>query len=455
MSAQIDWKKVETYETLDDLAQNDTDDAIIVKAKPIRKAESSGTVIRLERLRRAWTNTELVRFVSEVQSFSPPPFLIKPDESVIAPAKFLIPEPRVADYKKTAPFRPLLEGDFATGDDYWQVLASSADWFVEIDGVTDPKALLYQLTPTRQFTSRFPDALVQEHRLERKEHGLLNAPRFQARLLVREGNQGGGGLKTWASVNSGIRVFMEGFRVLPYGERANDWLELDRSYAERSRSSEYLSSFGLSISDRSDDKDALLLSLPNRSYYGCVFLTQEGAPALQMLVNREGFVPNEALTQLTRLVRLGIDLTVRARAASKVSSRLRAPVATQTSEPENLEATVRALASVRGYIAKNDLRSATVLLERTETSIDNLRETIETETSILRVLASVGSQMSAFVHEINAALGMAEGLETAMDRIIESEPSGTRRRELKSPTESDSRPPSSARTASFISDRHQ
>jgi signal transduction histidine kinase len=40
-----------------------------------------------------------------------------------------------------------------------------------------------------------------------------------------------------------------------------------------------------------------------------------------------------------------------------------------------------------------------------------------TEGSVLRVLASVGTQMAAFVHEINSILGMAKALETAVSEI--------------------------------------
>ena len=40
------------------------------------------------------------------------------------------------------------------------------------------------------------------------------------------------------------------------------------------------------------------------------------------------------------------------------------------------------------------------------------------EGSTLRVLASVGTQMAAFVHEINAILGMARALESAVTEIV-------------------------------------
>jgi hypothetical protein len=45
---------------------------------------------------------------------------------------------------------------------------------------------------------------------------------------------GPAGLKGWASAASGIKVFMEGFRVVPYGEARNDWLSFDLDHTGRS-----------------------------------------------------------------------------------------------------------------------------------------------------------------------------------------------------------------------------
>lgn len=431
VTAQIDWKLVETYQTLEQLAQDAETQAIIVK--PVQKVAASreGTEIRLERLRRSWSDRELVRFVSEVQSFSPPNFLLKPTTESIKPYRFLFSSPKIADFKKTAPFVPTLQGDFAAGDDYWPVMAASADWFIEIDAITYPNSVVYQLTPTTNFRARFPNTELQTHRV--KQRPGKKAPRFQARIFVREGRQGNGNVRDWAQDNSGIRIFMEGFRVLPYGERSNDWLQLDRHYSDRMRSSPYLKEFGFASAEQQDDKDALLQILPNKSYYGSVFLTQEGAPDLQMLVNREGFIPNESFESLTDLVRLGLDLSVRARASSKITKRksVSAPEQSENLEDErSLSTAVRALADVRTLIAKGKLDLANDALVASETTIVRFAEDAAVESTMLRILASVGSQMSAFVHEINAALGMSEGIQLAIDRLISSETVPKTRREL-------------------------
>jgi signal transduction histidine kinase len=436
VKAKIDWKLVEQYQTLEELASQDENIAIVVEPKTKKSTSRQGTEIRLERLRRSWTDKELLRFVSEVQSFSPSEFLLNPTKESIKPYSFLLQSPKVSDVMRTAPFVSKLQGDFSAGENYWPTFAASADWFVDIDAVSFPNSIDYHLIPTVQFRKANPTAKIQKYSIKREKS--KNAPKFQARIIVKEGQQGGGPLKDWATANSGIRVFMEGFRVLPYGERSNDWLQLDRSYAERGRTSPYLKEFGFTTSELSDDKDALLSILPNRSYYGCVFLTQEGAPQLEMLVNREGFIPNESFESLVSLVRLGIDLSVRARAAAKAPKPNPLPqtvqphtgVATREVEPESLEIAVKSLSDVRELIAKGQVELARTTLEATETRLQSLAENAGTESAMLRVLASVGSQMSAFVHEINSSLGMAQGVEKSIERLLGQEFPAATRREL-------------------------
>ena len=63
-----------------------------------------------------------------------------------------------------------------------------------------------------------------------------------------------------------------------------------------------------------------LLRLANSSYYGGVFLTDSGSSMLNMLVNREGFVPDQGFEHLRKLLRRGIDLSVRLRASVQAQS---------------------------------------------------------------------------------------------------------------------------------------
>jgi signal transduction histidine kinase len=99
-------------------------------------------------------------------------------------------------------------------------------------------------------------------------------------------------------------------------------------------------------------------------------------------------------------------------------------------EPETFEVAVKSLSGVRELIARGQVDLARTTLEATETRLQSLAENAGTESAMLRVLASVGSQMSAFVHEINSALGMAQGVEKSIERLLEQEFPAVTRREL-------------------------
>jgi anti-sigma regulatory factor (Ser/Thr protein kinase) len=126
---------------------------------------------------------------------------------------------------------------------------------------------------------------------------------------------------------------MEGFRVLPYGEPTDDWLQLDRGVAERGRwSSDPESELTSQLNKAEQDANAGLNHLPNKHYFGAVFLTERYASELRMLVNREGFIPNQAFTDLTKIVRTGIDLSTRVQMAASQRKRIDRRIQRQTSD---------------------------------------------------------------------------------------------------------------------------
>ena len=107
------------------------------------------------------------------------------------------------------------------------------------------------------------------------EHGLS----FDARILVREGPFKGKGARhrqAWAAKASGIRVYLEGFRILPYGD--DDWLRIDADYTTRARQLEMLKDWPLAEEFEDTDRDEGLTRLTHNNYFGGVFLTQERAP---------------------------------------------------------------------------------------------------------------------------------------------------------------------------------
>ena len=352
----------------------------------------------------------------------------------IVPRRLLFDRAVVRDSSaaKGAVFDVRLEGDLAPPEAFFQAKVEAASWVLEIDATEGTGAVRYAIAPTKETAQDLPDADREEHSIDHPAP--KEGPFFQARILIRTG-------RAWETRTSGVRVFMEGFRVLPYGESRNDWLGIDRDVTERGRGKLLSSSaedLNALLSEGDAAKDAALLILPNKHYFGAVFLTQHGGRSLRMLVNREGFVPDSTFETLTTLVRGGIDLATRVRAAaseqqreerrkSRASNRDRSGNAAEAEvvPSTSLLRTAIGQAStsateVRRLLAAGNVGAAEKKLAETLEHVAGLEEVsgdIIGELAMIRVLASVGTQMAGFIHEINSLVGTAESVDTALRNL--------------------------------------
>lgn len=464
VTATIDWVKVESAATLDVIPP----DAVVVTPKDVSLESKAGTTITLSRLRRPWSARDILLFVTEARATRPPSLLKEPIPKSIVKEPLLFGRPTVesphAQTQERDPGWELdLTGEFDVGEDYWQILASETSWVLEID--VTPDVARYKITPTARtlqknadaepFEASIPiprnaqqpgEASVPENRGGNIED---NAPTdadagpveeplppvplsFQARILIREGPVSAGRIKLvreWIQETHGIRVYMEGFRVLPYGEAGDDWLGIDRAYAERSRATDKLSA--ALFPEAEPDKDLGLVLIPNRQYLGGVFLTSEGASSLRMLVNREGFVPDPAFRKLQALVNAGIGLATRVRAAASAEERAarrkkRAGKESPVSKPstqrivEAVEEATDIIGQARAALVAgkhSDARTAVDKLDELFAEASDVSKEIADEQAMVRVLASLGAQTAGFVHEINGLLGLAQALEKAINSV--------------------------------------
>jgi signal transduction histidine kinase len=409
LNAEIDWDEIEKKKTLDEL----DDKAVRVSALKAKGKPKHGTTITLRRLRRAWGKQDLGHFFAEVQGFEAPEALTSPLPKSVLPEELLFKTAIVRDAKRGDPgFTVELLGDFAAGDAYWPALAASCSWVLEIDAKKG--GVKYSVAPTRHTLEEFPKLTAEEFSEDHPAPAL--GPFFQARILIRHGKYA---LKSaqvkWARSAAGIRVYMEGFRVPPYGEVKNDWLSLDFDYTKRDSSN-----------DDDGEKEGLL-SLPNANYYGAVFLTAEGSPELKTLVNREGFVPNESYDALVAILRKGTDLATRVRAAATAEKRETNRRKRELAKPERTDpppnpiervgAARKMLADAQVAASRRDTEAA---LERAQAAIDAVNEVaaewgeVTDQAAMLRVLASVGTQMASFIHELNSLVEMA----TVIDQLL-------------------------------------
>jgi signal transduction histidine kinase len=429
LTATIDWDELENHQFLEEAGA-----AIAVSSRPLPRRAPQGTTITLGLLRRRWTERQLVTFLAEVQSFEPPPLLAGTPSRRILAAPPLFERPRIRDAARPDPgFHVHLEGDFNIGDPLWEAVEQSASWLLDIDASSS--GVVYRVVPTTLTVNATPGARAQTIRARHLSPG--KGPFFQARILIREGDQPGSqSLKSWVAAVSGIRVFMEGFRVLPYGERADDWLDIA---ADSTRRNDRLPRLGGPdavefVEDSlppAEEREGLSLQGPSH-YFGAVFLTEENASTLRMLVNREGFVPDESFEILRTLVRTGVDLSVRARAGASQERRQRRRDDRRSRpddpNPPTMGAVVAEVTELvrkaRAELAQNRIAAATASASEIADAMRRLRGEVaqlQDEQSLFRVVASVGMQMGAFVHELSGLVGGAKATEQAL-HVLRSDP---------------------------------
>lgn len=208
----------------------------------------------------------------------------------------------------------------------------------------------------------------------------------------------------------GVRVYRDGLRVLPYGEPDNDWLGLDLEYRRRTT----------------------LVPIGNLNIFGQVLLTRAANPGLEDTASREGFIANDSFHQLRTVllesfIQTAVTVgTARAR-KTKAGSKPRPSASRKALVEQMVSQTRSALEQHLPEQKVNEVVSAlTSAFDDTASAADESDEIEEDrveallgEIELLRVLASLGTAMAVFSHEVRGALNAAStGLEFAVDQYV-------------------------------------
>ncbi|MFE7905103.1 sensor histidine kinase [Streptomyces albogriseolus] len=449
--ASINWRALEDeYSTLDDVGNG-----LMVRPFEVT-GQPAGTELRLEGTRTRWSKRSLSKFVQEVAA-------CLPSKELLSAPNFEIPDKYspLGDLKpwtrgeNDPGFRIHLEGDLDIGEDLWPQLFDRSNWLLEIKATAE--SVVFGIHPTPTTLKEYPDA--KSYLLRRNHPSPGRGPFFTARIYAREGGVGKKELSRFALDNSGIRVYLEGFRVVPYGERGDDWLGLNEDYARRSRELNIILDEGSAEILPEQKQESFKIS-GNYQYAGGVFMTASDASALRPVVNREGFLQDEAFGDLQLLVRNGVDLLTRARAATRANSRYRRsgqlhdqisrpqeggnvsgtakdePVPEEVAEPQpqpssgleetnardnlsfSLTRVRQELTSIKATVGFDPALSRS--LETASAAVDLAEHSADQELAdraMLEVLASVGLQFAAFIHEVNGLLSEAQSVRTLANAI--------------------------------------
>ena len=117
-------------------------------------------------------------------------------------------------------------------------------------------------------------------------------------------------LKHIQEIYSGIKLYLNGFRVYPYGEvvDGDDWLGITRDIARRRGPSDFselndlASNMGLISPSR-----AMLNHPGTRSLIGTVEIQGQATDALEVKMDREGLVETQNFANLKKILRMSLD----------------------------------------------------------------------------------------------------------------------------------------------------
>ncbi|CAK1839902.1 histidine kinase [Vibrio crassostreae] len=120
----------------------------------------------------------------------------------------------------------------------------------------------------------------------------------------------GGTVKDIHNLYSGIKVYLNGFRVYPYGEvsEGDDWLRISHDISRRRGPSDYpeLSDVAKQMGIGSPTR-AMLNHPGTRSLIGNVVIQGEAVNAFEVKMDREGIVASDNFSNLKDIIRMSLD----------------------------------------------------------------------------------------------------------------------------------------------------
>jgi signal transduction histidine kinase len=230
--------------------------------------------------------------------------------------------------------------------------------------------------------------------------------------------------------HGGVRIYLDGFRVYGYAEKGDDWLGLNQLRAERVRRPKDLTPFLNAEADKLV-KEPLLLIPSNNQLFGAVFLSQphhtvqdNQVDRVELNVSRDRLVENKAFEDLRHFLRTGIFwMTIQyagelySKEVSKSAETAAEPLSPITPQIDaslqSIERVVRTSESLRTQPKEEISRAVSLIRQAAEHHDEETRRHEDrriSEISMLRALASLGTTISFFNHQLRSILNELGGI---------------------------------------------
>ena len=349
----------------------------------------NGTVLDIENLRDGWSDRQVRQVWSYVASLLSP-----------------FPQPQVKCNDGIDPgFKTWFYREGSRIDEK-EHLVSPDEFFkfaiAEIRLKIDDKGIATWSLQSRRYGNRKEEQIGLDREIPRP---LPNAKHFSLRAYyyIRTSNLYPRGvfqsLNIFLRDQGGIRLYRNGYRVLPYGEPKNDWLGLDAAYRQRG---------------------ALLAPIGNNNWLGYVEASDSQGELFQETSSREGLVENAAYDELVQIVHS--TLISAARHIDNAREKERAKVRDRIVEKHNITALQETITKAKTLVDdmvecvppknRKAAQSARNLAKDVKETFDYVvrgfgkRIDAQAEEMVmLRILASMGMTIAEFAHEYGARAG--------------------------------------------------
>ncbi len=369
-------------------------DLILVnnQIKLIDKLPFQGTILTIDKLRDSWSIAQIkraYRYVSDLLQ----PFPLSKSEHVDK----MDPGFKATFYKTVNGLPQLVANDDKS------ILSHSLATF---SGFVDAQGGAYRTCISSRYKVKIEnEELIDKNNLRvRYQH--LKSIEFKANYFIVSELPSGGTKSLISGLlreQGGIRVYRNGFRVLPYGEPYDDWIGLQRSYALREILPPHL----------------------NANFFGFVEIHDPKNEMFNETSSREGLIENEAFKELQRFLYSALTKSVLDIAEARGRKRLASdpPPKSQASQNKPSEQAKQIIdlfnqvvdetksdsdQSLTGSAdnaasAGNDEVIKSEFLEKV-LALDHKSQDLLEENGMLRVLAALGLTIGEFTHEIRHTL---------------------------------------------------